>query len=244
MVSTLLIWSLITAAATVTVVQDPPSLLLEVGQTAQMSCKTEGAENIKILHYYWSMNTSVSSTSLVNSSRVTITPGSLVISSVTTNDTGLYICSVRVSNLNFYIGNETRLLVTEPPTVPAPPDHHHQYLYSLLILIPLLLGLIICWKYSSRTGPRTAPTSPGVMENESNCTQKDSDTDLHYSTIFPHPAGVRTKPEKTRKRRAEEVEYAPVRIAVPALPVTATHEQSNMDQDSICYATLKTYREY
>ncbi|XP_063804798.1 uncharacterized protein LOC134983033 [Pseudophryne corroboree] len=214
-----------------------------------MSCNITRAGNIKILHHYWHINTSEYSTALVNSSRVTVMPSSLVISPVTTNDTGRYICSCRDSDLNLYEGNGTHLLVRVPAgqttaaVHPHHPHHHHHRHYLYLLLIPLLISvLLLCWKYSPRKGRRTPETSPDVRGESDR--QEGSDTDLHYSTIFPQPGGVRTMQEASRKRRAEEVEYSPVRIVMSARPTAAAQRQANMDDANICYATLTMHAEH
>uniref|UniRef100_A0A8C5P6H9 Ig-like domain-containing protein n=1 Tax=Leptobrachium leishanense TaxID=445787 RepID=A0A8C5P6H9_9ANUR len=115
---------LVTGAAAVSVLQLPPSLILQEGQTANMSCSIEETQGVRILHYYWFMNGIQVISADQDRSRASITSGlqssSLLISSLTLGDTGLYVCQIQAINKSIprtYTGNGTRLLVTVSPGI-------------------------------------------------------------------------------------------------------------------------------
>ncbi|XP_053313884.1 uncharacterized protein LOC128475414 [Spea bombifrons] len=125
MVLSLLYFTLFTGAAALSVLQDPPSLVLREGQTALMFCTLGGPQrNWDSVYFYWKVN----STGIHNSSRVTITSGprslssSLRISPVTARDSGLYECEIWTLQNHFQesrTGNGTRLLVGVTPVIPV-----------------------------------------------------------------------------------------------------------------------------
>lgn len=112
-VSAFLCYSVFSAGVgTLTVIQDPPFINLSAGDTARMSCDVRNVTAGEIEHQYWHRYINGLRSPLENPSRVTITQNSLIISSVTPKDTGLYICSVRDKYLHPYSGNETYMSVT------------------------------------------------------------------------------------------------------------------------------------
>ncbi|XP_063289556.1 uncharacterized protein LOC134573703 [Pelobates fuscus] len=124
MVHLILHFCFLTGVAAVRVVQIPPSLVLQEGQTASMSCSVEGRQNVNILHYYWKKTGAQNSTKLQDSSIVTITSNlqssSLLIPSVTARDSGLYVCDTMIDNTSLlytYTGNGSHLLVTVTPVI-------------------------------------------------------------------------------------------------------------------------------
>ncbi|XP_073474206.1 tyrosine-protein phosphatase non-receptor type substrate 1-like [Aquarana catesbeiana] len=113
---------------TLTVIQDPPFINLSAGDTARMSCDVRNVTAGEIEHQYWHRYINGLRSPLENPSRVTITQNSLIISSVTPKDTGLYICSVRDKYLHPYSGNETYMSVTASPVVTLVEDTQHDLL--------------------------------------------------------------------------------------------------------------------
>ncbi|CAH2218669.1 tapasin-related -like [Pelobates cultripes] len=88
-----------------------------------MSCSLGRRQNVEILHYWWKTGAQDSNV-LQNSSRITITSNlqssSLLISSVTARDSGLYVCEIvvdKTSLLYTYTGNGSHLLVTVTPVI-------------------------------------------------------------------------------------------------------------------------------
>ncbi|XP_075054369.1 uncharacterized protein LOC142140557 [Mixophyes fleayi] len=117
MAHVIVLLGIITGAVTVTIVQYPPILLLSAGQDARMSCNIKGSENVQIEYYYWHVTRSQQSTLLENNSRVGLTSNSLVISSVTPRDTGLYVCQLLNYKLDVFYGPGTNLLITATPVM-------------------------------------------------------------------------------------------------------------------------------
>ncbi|XP_069801045.1 uncharacterized protein [Dendropsophus ebraccatus] len=218
--------------SSVTIVQDPPVLYTPEGESAGLSCKVREAGHLQILYYHWYLNNTDSDRILENSTRVTIMDTSLTISSVTTNDSGIYICTARDTNLHVYQGNGTRLLVQGPDLQDDEQDpHHHRYLY--LLPLPLLI-LFLYWIF--RLLAATGAQTPDTKRREKQrwlffFHKKDSDTELHYSTIVP-----KVKGSPMKSRREEEVEYAAVKIAMETRDI----ETRCMDSADVLYATLRT----
>ncbi|XP_073526984.1 uncharacterized protein [Phyllobates terribilis] len=102
---------LVQEASAVSIIQDPPVLSIPEGQSAVLSCEMRGAENHQTHHYYWNLNNTNPDHILKNTTRVTIMSNILIISPVTANDTGTYICTVRDFNQHFYQGIGAHLLV-------------------------------------------------------------------------------------------------------------------------------------
>ncbi|XP_053311015.1 signal-regulatory protein gamma-like [Spea bombifrons] len=135
MAQSMLFIVLFTGAAALSVLQDPPSLDLQEGQTALMFCTLgEPQSNWDSVYFSWRVN----STAIHPSSRVTITSGprslssSLRISPVTARDSGLYECEIWGMN-NYivgepYTGNGTRLLVAAYPVITLMMDKEKQLL--------------------------------------------------------------------------------------------------------------------
>ncbi|XP_069801273.1 hemicentin-1-like isoform X1 [Dendropsophus ebraccatus] len=122
---------LFSGASALTIIQDPPVLYILTKHSAFMSCEIIFEDkNQEISLHHWYLNNTQPGRILENSPRVTITsstsPGvtsstsprvtitsSIIISSATTADSGIYICSAQDSNLQVYKGAGTRLVVHE-----------------------------------------------------------------------------------------------------------------------------------
>ncbi|XP_077335497.1 uncharacterized protein LOC143981503 [Lithobates pipiens] len=207
---------------TVSVIQGPPHLILSVGETANMSCDVINTEKTSIHLRYWYMNGSQDF--LNDSSRVTVTSNSLTISSVTYNDSGLYICRVRDTDLRLYNGTGTYLSITERSNTPIP----YYYLYSLTALV-LLLVVILCWRCSPRKESQTQPAEEG---DGIRCTQEHDSAELHYSTIMHRPAGQPKREESNAMTGTDEVVYAPVRTSTTYQPFTCDPTDMETDLDA------------
>ncbi|KAM4700706.1 tyrosine-protein phosphatase non-receptor type substrate 1-like [Discoglossus pictus] len=109
----------------VKVLQSPPSINLKMDQTASLSCTMDGAHRSWSWDYEWSLNDSRTVSSLRKHPKVLISRGNdhvsslLVLSMVTPRDSGLYVCSVRVTDpkAEVFSGNGTWILVTVSPTL-------------------------------------------------------------------------------------------------------------------------------
>lgn len=183
-----------------------------------MSCDVRNTEKTPIHQHYWFMN---GSWDFLNSSRVTVTQNSLTISSVTYNDSGLYICQVRDRGLKLHNGTGTYLSITER----SDNTTLYYYLYSLIPLV-LLLVVILCWRCSPRKESQIQPAEEG--DGLTSTQEPDSD-ELHYSTIMHRPAGQRNREESNAMMGTDEVVYAPVRISTTYQPFTC--DPTDMDQD-------------
>ncbi|XP_073526983.1 uncharacterized protein [Phyllobates terribilis] len=203
-----------------------------------MSCEMRGAENLQNLHYYWNLNNTNPDHILKNTTRVTIMSSTLIISPVTADDTGTYICTVRDSNVQVYLGNGTHLLIQESI---EPKDNNlvlYKYLYCFLFIIPLMMIILIYWRFTFQS-TSGAKTQDRKRRNKMRMRKKDNDEELLYTTIFPQPRGAQVMEQmKTRNRREEEVEYASVKIAASSLSLSYMQETSSMD--NVLYATLET----
>ncbi|XP_073407124.1 uncharacterized protein [Dendrobates tinctorius] len=237
MIAAAVMWCLLAGSSAVVIVQAPPVLFVPEGQSAVMSCEIREAENRQILHYYWHLNNTHHYPQLRNSTRVTVMSSTLVIFPVTTNDTGIYTCTVRDSKLQIYWGNGTHLLVqesTEPQDNNLVPD---KYLYCFLFIIPMVMVVLI---YRRFTYPPTSgsKTEDRKMRNKKRWRKKDNDEELLYATIFPQPRGAQMMEQMKTRNRREEVEYTSVKIATSSLSLLYTQETSSTD--NVLYATLKT----
>ncbi|XP_068122525.1 uncharacterized protein [Hyperolius riggenbachi] len=161
----------------VAVVQHPPHLQLLAGYTAQMSCAIRTPGWTQITHNYWKVNGSKSL--VVNASRISITPRSLFISSVTPRDNGDYVCAFLDSTLESHYGSGTRLLVTAPPmiTLKEDPGNHLLVCQAKSFFPP---ELDIYW----RTNLTGLQIWENLMENEDGTFTK-----MSMLTIAEHPRG-------------------------------------------------------
>ncbi|XP_073474205.1 uncharacterized protein [Aquarana catesbeiana] len=159
--------SALTGGSSVTVVQHPPELYLSEGQTAWISCNISSTKEFQIVHHYWHMNGPKNA--LVNTSRITVTPLSLTISSVTPRDSGLYVCSFLDIMLDSYQGNGTHLLVTVTPAMTLREDtENHLLICQAERFYPPDLN--ISW----RVQPEGNQTLEDLMENEDGTFTKTS----------------------------------------------------------------------
>lgn len=224
------------------VIQNPPFLNLSAGDTARMFCDVKNVKVGGTVNHSWHLNGSWEY--LENSSRMTVTPNSLTISSVTPDDSGLYICTVRDNNLHPYSGNGTYLSVVTALTTTVTtnitqhrnesPSNDYLYLYSLIPLILLCLVVILYWRCAARRGSQIPSAEKRDGET---CTQENDAGDLHYATILHHPSAGQRSEERNGKKRTDVVEYAPVRIDIPHQPFTG--DSTDKDLGNGCYASLR-----
>ncbi|XP_068122519.1 uncharacterized protein [Hyperolius riggenbachi] len=222
------------------VIQYPPTIHVTVGGNATMYCDFTSASEVNIEQHYWTFNEL--NDSLGNTSIRTVTPTSLVISSVTANDTGNYTCVKLASSFEKSKGNGTYVTVTEGGTSINSFTNYNPY--ALMGLIPLLLAFLLCLIRMARrgveadcTGFRFLPAGcqTSSAERRAGRTYEEEDMELQYATIAHRPAGEQKRKERSRER-ADDVEYAPVRRAAPDR--SATSGQKNADPENLCYATL------
>ncbi|XP_077153953.1 uncharacterized protein LOC143816888 [Ranitomeya variabilis] len=240
MIAAAVMWCLLAGSSAVVVIQDPPVLSVSEGQSAVMSCEIREDEDQQIIYYYWYLNNTHHDRILVNGTRVTIMSSTLIISPVTADDSGLYICTVRDSNVQSYRGNGTHLLVQESTESTEPHDNNlipDKYLYCFLFIIPLVMVILIYWRF---TYPPTsgAKAEDRKRRDKKRWRKKDNDEELLYATIFLQPRGAQTMEQMKTRNRREEVEYASVKIATPSLSLLYTPETSSTD--NVLYPTLKT----
>ncbi|KAM4700697.1 tyrosine-protein phosphatase non-receptor type substrate 1-like [Discoglossus pictus] len=132
------------------------------------------------------------------------------------------------------------ITLTEPlsKTWDLPKTSPYTLPYTLLGLVLLVVvGFLFSAYRCSQVRKRLGTSEPGAGEKrlvEPAPQERDGGTELHYATIFPRLSGEEVEmkqPKRKPLRKEENIEYAHVRLKVPAT-------QDNTEEAGVCYATL------